>query len=248
MNRIAQLVVLALLISSSARAEFLYGFGNISYNHLDWSEQTELDTGYQEDFGFIEVEGGAAYSWGELYGFYDVENFSETGDQIRVAYKGNANYKTGLGDLRLFGQHYAFHSSDLTISNSVAGFSYRMAGQGWFINPFIGVHGAIAHTDDVESFAGFNGGMAGWSALYSFKVLGQSFWLSSWNEVEFGRKEAYTDVTGEDYDAPSLNGAAGLWWNIIPSMTIGAQFRYSHNKLGYTEGQNAVIYSLRYNF
>ncbi|WP_436405626.1 outer membrane protein OmpK, partial [Escherichia coli] len=30
---------------------------------------------HKDDFGYLELEGGANFSWGEMYGFFDWENF-----------------------------------------------------------------------------------------------------------------------------------------------------------------------------
>ncbi|UGA39833.1 hypothetical protein JOS77_10770 [Chromobacterium haemolyticum] len=44
------------------------------------------------------------------------------------------------------------------------------------------------------------------------------------------------------------NGAIGLWWTPVKSMTAGLQYRYAVNKLGVAGNENAIIYSLKYNF
>lgn len=44
-----------------------YSFINTSINYLDWNKHTEQKT-IQKDFVYLELEGGAGWSWGEFYG------------------------------------------------------------------------------------------------------------------------------------------------------------------------------------
>jgi hypothetical protein len=47
----------------------LWSFANVSVNYLDWSNGTEARTASnaaKSDFMFLEIEGGAGFSWGEF--------------------------------------------------------------------------------------------------------------------------------------------------------------------------------------
>ncbi|MET4695692.1 outer membrane protein OmpK [Endozoicomonas lisbonensis] len=61
------------VMSTSANADYLYGFSNVQLNFMDWTNSTENKT-EQRDFAYLRVEGGSGFSWGELYGFVDVKN------------------------------------------------------------------------------------------------------------------------------------------------------------------------------
>lgn len=53
------------------------GFANISLNYFDWSQWAENKSAHstgKKDFAYLELEEGANFNWGELYGFLDVEN------------------------------------------------------------------------------------------------------------------------------------------------------------------------------
>ncbi len=247
MKKIAIAAAVTMGLSAPASAEYLYGFGNISANYLDWSNGTEQRAGHQEDFVYLELEGGAGFSWGELYGFFDVENVQESSDDLRTAYKGSVAYKLGESGFRAYAQHYATDGQFFSASNTVLGGQYRFEGQGWFVAPWIGAHYTITNPAWNNGFSDFNGGMAGWTAVYNFTAFDQNFWVSNWHEMEFGRVNDYIAVSGESDDT-SMNGAVGFWWNATDAITAGLQYRYAYNKLGTNGNQNALIYSLRYNF
>lgn len=68
-------------LTSIAQADIVLGyqngFANINVNYLDWSHRTvqkSKNTTHKKDFAYIELEGGANFKWGELYGFIDLEN------------------------------------------------------------------------------------------------------------------------------------------------------------------------------
>lgn len=244
------LSVLSAAAALPAQAEYLYGFGNVSVNYLDWSNGTENRSG-KEDFSYLELEGGAGFTWGELYGFADLENLENGADEARTSVKGSIAAKTGLKELRVYGQLYNTNSNSFTAQNSVAGLSYSFSGDNWAFNPWVGFHHTITTKtfgpEATGSFSGMNGGMLGWSAMYNFKAFGQSFMVSNWHETEFAREDAYLAMSGES-DELTANGALALWWNVTDSVTTGVQYRYAYNKLGQTGHDNAMIYTLKYNF
>ncbi|PSW19626.1 hypothetical protein C9I98_12000 [Photobacterium sanctipauli] len=234
-------VVAATVAAVPAQAEYLYGFGNVSVNYLDWSNGTENRSG-KEDFLYLELEGGAGFTWGELYGFFDLENVQDGAGETRAASKGSIAVKTGLDELRVYAQTYSTENGGWHVRNNVLGLSYNMSGDGWFFNPFVGFH----HTN-TAGFVGMNGGMAGWVAGYNFNAFGESFMVSNWHETEFARKDGYVAASGESDDL-TANGAIALWWNATDTITTGVQYRYAENKLGQSGYDNAVIYTVKYNF
>ncbi|PSW35237.1 hypothetical protein C9J21_01890 [Photobacterium phosphoreum] len=241
------LSVVAAATTFPAQAEYLYGFGDMSVNYLDWSNGTEeRANGFKKDFWYLELEGGAGFTWGELYGFADLENLEKGSDKVSTSLKGSIAYKTGIAELRVYGQVYNTNSAGFTAQNNVLGLSYAFNGDGWFFNPFIGFHHTMTTAGD-KSFGGMNGGMFGWSAGYNFNAFGEKFMISNWHESEFGRNDKYMIVAGEG-DHVTANGAIAFWWNATENVTTGIQYRYAFNKLGNKGNQNAMIYTVKYNF
>lgn len=229
-----------LLLSHSSFAAYQWGFADMSLNRLDWSSDTE-NKSTKRDFNYLELEGGAQHSWGELYGFFDIENIGKKGEEVRTAGKGAIRYYLGTSNISLYGHIYNFTSLGFSEQNRVFGFGYQLTGKGWWFKPFIGIH-------DVSQtyFSGSNGFMGGWIIGYQFKISSQSFSFTDWHECEFARKDEYADANGRI--SVGQNGAAALWWDVIPQVTLGLQWRYAVDKLG-TEGMmNAGIGTLRYNF
>ena len=245
-------VLAAATAITPAQAEYLYGYGNVSANYLDWSKGSEDRSGFLGDFSYLELEGGAGFSWGELYGFADLEIPNENSSEVRSSVKAAIDVKTGLGGLNGYGQYYNTNSNGFTAQNSVVGLSYKFEGNWGFVKPWVGFDHSITTSSDfmtkeIKGFSGLNGGMAGVTAVYNFKAFEQNFMLSTWNEVEFARVDEYLAVSGETDDL-SLNGATAVWWNITDHFTTGIQYRYAHNKLGTKGYSNAMIYSVKYNF
>ncbi len=243
------LSVLATTAAVPAQAEYLYGFGSISVNYLDWSHNTtERSPATKKDFTYLELEGGSGYTWGELYGFADIENLENGIDEARTSLKGSIAWKTGIEELRLYGQLYNTNSKGFTAQNTVAGVSYNFAGNGWFFNPWVGFHHTIT-TNQYENtnFGGMNGGMFGWTLGYNFDLAGQKFTLSNWHESEFARTAEYQAMAGET-DQLSMNGAVAFWWHATDIITTGVQYRYADNKLGQVKLDQAVVYTVKFNF
>ncbi|MBM7036449.1 outer membrane protein OmpK [Vibrio ulleungensis] len=236
---LAAVGVLAATLSLPSHAEYLYGWGDVSLNYLDWSNGTESRSGKQ-DFGYLELEGGAGFTWGELYGFADFEN--QDGD-MAMSTKGSIAVKTGLEELRVYAQTYSTENQGFHARNTVAGLSYNLGGDSWYFNPFVGGH----YTNTV-GFAGFNGGMVGWVAGYNFNLGSQAFSISNWHETEFARSSDYIGDGEGETDDLSANGAIAAWWHATPQVAAGIQYRYAHNKLGQPNTDNAIIYTVKYNF
>jgi hypothetical protein len=231
---------LVLLASPAVFAEYQWGFADLNLNYLNWDKGTE-EKSTKTDFTFLEIEGGAQHSWGELYGFYDVENVGKTGDEMRTAAKGSARYYLGNSNISLYAHVYNFTSQGFAEQNRVVGFGYQFVEGAFWFKPFLGVH-EVSQT----FFNGYNGFMTGWVLGYSFKVNGQSLAINNWHEIEFARREAYALSNGNS--KTSHNGAASIWWNVSSNYSLGLQWRYAVDKLGTAGTMNATITTLKYSF
>ncbi len=229
----------------------LYTFKDVSINHLNWSKSSEKKTAYR-DFTYLEVEGGAGWTWGEFYGFFDIENplanYEDTSAKgLRIALKPILDIKL-YENIYFHIQDYYLNSELFYVNNLVSGISYKLAsGNNFWMKPFIGVH----YQDDTY-FHGFNGYMFGWQFYYNFKILNENFTLFQWHEMEFQRAKEYYQLSDGspkgDGKSNGINGALSFWYNINESFTTGLQYRYTSNKLGYDEDLSAVIYSFKYYF
>ncbi len=155
-----------LAIPVVSHAEFKGGFADIGVHYLDWTSRTTEKSStksHKDDFGYLEFEGGANFSWGEMYGFFDWENF----------YNGRHN-KPGSE------QRYTFKNTNRIYLGDT----------------------------------GFN---------------------------------LYLHAYGT-YGSEGLNGAVALWWNATSHITTGIQYRYADDKLGEDFYQDAIIYSIKFNF
>lgn len=84
-----------LAIPAVSHAEFKGGFADIGVHYLDWTSRTTEKSStksHKDDFGYLEFEGGANFSWGEMYGFFDWENFyngrhNKPGSEQRYTFK-----------------------------------------------------------------------------------------------------------------------------------------------------------------
>ena len=238
------------LVSGSAQANLFkpsWSFADVSVNYLDWSAGTEKrNNGGKEDFVFLEVEGGVGYSWGEFYGFYDLENpgndrEDEDGKEERVAAKATSHIYLGSTPFSLYGQVYHFNSKGFYETNTVLGLGYRFnSDSGFWIKPWIGMH----YVDSDTGYSGSNGVMAGWVAGYPFQAMGQNFMVTNWTELEMNRASEYEAGNGDF----GINGALALWWNATANISAGLQYRYAHEKLGFDGYNNATITTLKYTF
>ena len=248
--RNATIALATLTAAATASADYLYGFGNVSISRLDWSSQTEKKTDHK-DFTYLEAEGGAGFTWGEVYGFIDLENPHKSNkDGRRVAMKGNTRINLGDTGFNLYAQIYDLSTDGFNEQNRILGFGYNFTGDNYFFKPFLG-----AHNVNNNDYSGANGYMLGWVAGYNFKALGENFSVTNWHEIEFNRSSRYHRDIDDNYQpidgtAPKngYNGAVALWWDATDSITAGLQYRYANNKLGNNRYQNAMIYTLKYNF
>ena len=228
------------LFINSIHADYKFGFGDVSVNYLDWDTQTE-DKSTKEDFTFVEIEGFGQFSWGEVYGFFDIENFGVAEQDLRTANKGVLRYYLGKSNWSLFLQQYTFMSHGFGEQNRVVGIGYQLGSEKWWFKPFIGLHDVVQ-----TYYTGANGYMLGWIAGYNFQLARQSFTLSNWHETELKRNQDYADGNGGK--TTSQNGAVSLFWNIKPEVAVALQWRYAVDKLGTDGAQSALIYTVKYNF
>ena len=219
-----------------------YSFKNISINYLDWTTNTE-DATPQKDFAYLELEGGAGFSWGEFYIFFDIENPTKSWDDepagdTRLAFKPVLDVNV-VDNFALHIQDYNLQSKDFFVSNLVVGVSYKVSTDfGLWIKPFIG-----PHYQESTYYSGLNGYMAGWALLYDFKITKEKFSISQWHEHTFDRDSE------DGYDGNiGTQGALAFWWHPIDELTTGIQYRYASYELGSNEYQDGLIYSLKYNF
>lgn len=244
------IIVLSILISAKTYSKQLWGFANVSYNFLNWSERTTEVTS-KADFSYLELEGGAGFEWGQIYGFFDYENFAnhatDTADSTqkgrRTAMKVIAQYKI-WDNLHLYGHVYNFIEDEFGDQNRVMGLSYILNWKGLMFNPWIGIHDETKALRCCETDSGFNGYTAGWVALYNFKLWKQDFRVANWNEIEFDRNPNF----GPSGEQVGWNGALSFWYTPIKEITTGVQYRYADQKLGSARFVHAWIFSLKYNF
>jgi len=215
-----------------------YTFKNVSVNYLDWTSKTEKNTSHK-DFTYLELEGGAGFSWGEFYMFFDIENPTkswndEASQSLHLVFKPVLNINL-IENLSLHIQDYNFHSKEFYVSNLITGIAYKINTDfGLWIKPFIGTH-----YQSSTYFSGFNGYMAGWTLLYNFDIKQQKFSISQWHEYTLNRKNNLH--TG-------IQGALAFLWHPVDDIATGLQYRYAIHELGSEKYQDAFIYSLKYNF
>lgn len=229
-----------LLFAGTASAAYEWGFGDVSLNHLAWDAPTKAKS-TKSDFDYLEFEGGAQYSWGETYGFFDIENIGRRGEVLRTAAKGSLRYYLGKSGFSAYGHVYNFTQPGFAEQNRVYGFGYQVTGKNWWVKPFLGFH-------DVTQtyFNGSNGFMGGWVVGYGFKIGRQEFLAADWHELEFARRDDYAFANGNRH--VSQNGALSLWWSATKNVNPGVQWRYAVDKLGTAGEMNAAIFTLKYLF
>lgn len=235
--------VLAAGFSASASADYQYGFGNVSISRLDWTDKTEDHTkNRKKDFTFLEIEGGAGFDWGEVYGFFDLENPHKSneesdGDGRRTAMKGTLRYNLGQTGFNIYGHIYDFSSAGFDEQNRLLGVGFNYQNANFFWKPFV-----AANNTETTFFSGYNGLVAGWVLGYNFNLLEQNFMFTNWHEYEFDRDTQYQEGKKD-----GQNGAVALWWNANKKITLGIQYRYADDKLGESTYQDGMVYTLKYN-
>ncbi len=256
----------AMAFSTTAAMAADWSWSDVSVNYLNWTDRAERVSnsgafGYKKDFVYLELEGGMGGAWGDLYGFFDIENptknannTSDNRSDRRTALKIVGRYNlTKLGDFPLmaYAHVYDFVDNGFNDQNRVLGFSTDIKSGKLTISPWIGVH------QESKSGVGTmnNGGMAGYTLLFPFEYNGYNFMLSQWHEMEFSRKDDYL-VYGNNLAGQTKlsdlrtgqNGAIGLTWNVNKQFATSLTYRYARNKLGTAGYEDAWIFSAKYNF
>lgn len=242
---VVALSVLAAAAAVPAQAEYLYGFGNVYADYLTWTNGTQGYNGVdvsegRDDHITIGAEGGAGFSWGEIYGFYEYEKVNRASTERSQAAKFSMHYKVA-GNVTAYGQIYDYSENGagnaFDEQNRVLGLGYvGLAGQNYWFKPWIGVNEVTTGNSEAS---GLNGGMLGWSAGYNFSVAGQPLMVTNWNEVEFARNDAYEIAQN---GSTGLNGGVSLWYDINDRVYTGLTYRYFANKLGVDGYGDAVIF------
>lgn len=229
------------------------GFANISLNYFDWSQRAENKSAHstrKKDFAYFELEGGANFNWGELYGFFDVENpfhqrKTELSRNQRYAVKTTGRFYLGNSGFNLYGHLYGIWSlpgykygGNFHEINTLYGFGYNFSRGNFWLKPFLALHYV-----DQSFYSGHNGYVIGWVAGYSFQLWSQNFSITNWHEMEFNRAKRYGNGGKE-----GINGAIALWWTPFETLSAGIQYRYADNKLGDDFYHDGIIYTIKYNF
>ena len=253
-------VAVASLFSATASADHKYSWGNVSLNYLDWDAKTENTHG-KDDFPYIELEAGAGFTWGDLYGFIDFESpdrlfadkdsDKDPSDAHRIAAKIVGTRKLGETGFSAYGQVYHLSSDGFAVTNVVGGAAYDYRNGGFWIRPWLGKHYQIQ-----TYYSGDMGFMGGVTWTYNFKLFGEKFMAAQWHEYEFKRDGQHflgKDDNGNiiqvgDGRSEGHNGAVSIWWHMTDALTTGFQYRYADHKLGSNAYIDAFIYSIKYNF
>lgn len=257
-----------IILSASAIAEekkdssYLYSFGGIYADSQQWTHGAapikgadgKVNAGSRDQV-VIGVEGGAGFTWGEIYGFYDVEAVDAKEYETKTSLKGTAHIYLGGSGFSFYNQVYNHTNKNQSEQNFVHGIGYTaLAGESWFFKPFIGVHNIQNHDkfSPNQDINGHNGYMAGWLAVKRFSIGSQNFSVVNWHEIEFERNDAYAENQG---GKTGQQGALGAYWHINQNWKTGIAYRYFENKLG-IHGQSggtqnygdALIYRIQYDF
>lgn len=237
MKKFAALAAVSAFLVTPVMAEQLYSFGSASLNYLDWDDGSN-------DMPFLELEGGAGYTWGEVYGFVDFENPLK--NYASTFAKGQVDFNLGEGNWMLHTHAVAGAADfDVNFADFFAGVAYKFSNESgaWF-KPYLA---ARVTTDNFADYDGFNGYQFGFAWAYPMNIGNQSFTLSQWHETDFGRDSGYW----ADGNGMGHNGAISAWWNAYQSMQVGMQYRYvDHANAGgvgarYNDGWIATV---KYNF
>ena len=245
-----------------AKAEYLFGFGNMYLDYQAWNHGFGNDN---DNFGndiedrnqaVLGIEGGAVFDWGQVYGFYDYEGVDRAGDDRGASLKGTIHYNLAESGASLYAQVYntdadknGFHEQ-----NRVLGLGYTaLKGDNWAFTPFLGFH-HINQSSNGSSNSGNNGGMFGYSGFYNTTIANQNITFSTWNELEFARNDKYSDAQSKTFGSKDsseswgLNGSLNAMWHVTEDWSTGVLYRYTVNKLARKDYQDLIIYRVQYSF
>jgi nucleoside-specific outer membrane channel protein Tsx len=143
------LLALSLISGSTLAHADNWSFANVSANYLDWSSRTTEQSG-KKDFGYLEAEGGMGGNWGDVYGFFDLENPGKSGDGLngydrRYTTKAIGRFNlTQVGNVpvQLYAHVYDTRGNNFFSQNRVLGLSTELKYGNLTIKPFIGAQRA----------------------------------------------------------------------------------------------------------
>jgi len=243
-------IIAQLNANDTITSQLKYSFINVNLNYLDWNHNTE-NSSAKRDFSYIGLEGGFGYKRIDIYAFLNVENPTHnyntpSPSDLRFTSLIDSDIEI-KNNFKIHFHNYYLNSDSFYVSNSVLGIGYKLnTNFGLWLRPYIGFH----YTKDTY-YNGLNGYMGGWIFNYSFNLINLDFNLSQWNEIEFKRDKDFYLLNNKpigDGESWGLNGAISLWLNLNKTMSIGTQYRYAKNKLGYSNYQSAMIYTLKYSY
>ncbi|GAL33057.1 putative exported protein [Vibrio maritimus] len=134
--------VVAAVAAVPASAEYLYGFGGVYLDHQSWDHGPNAIQDGQDGKGrnqfVLGIEGGAGFTWGELYGFYDRESVEKSSSEQKNSMKGTAHIYLGDSGVSLYGQVYHHDNPAQSETNRVLGLGYTaLKGDNWFFKPWL---------------------------------------------------------------------------------------------------------------
>ncbi|KEQ13863.1 hypothetical protein GZ77_16525 [Endozoicomonas montiporae] len=223
----------------------LYGWAKLKYDYQALDHGTEnVNRPNQQLLG---IEGGSAFDWGEFYGFYDLEGIDRNSANRNQVVNLEAHYYLADTGLSLFGKVYSINSTHNNETNQFLGLGYTgLQGNNWWFKPWLASHYVNVNNEfDNLKYSGFNGLALGWTAAYRFNVGSQNFFLGNWNEIEFERNGKYARA---NHGKTGVNGAVSLGWNATDKISLELAYRYFHNKLGYNNLGDAIVYRVAYSF
>ena len=240
-----------LAIPVVSHAEFKGGFADIGVHYLDWTSRNYrkiVDQITKMILVILNLKVALTLVEECSQVLRLQENFyngrhNKPGGRRRYTFK---NTTVFLGDtgfnlyLHAYGTYGSANRVNFHDDMFLYGIGYNFTGSGWWFKPFF----AKRYTDQTY-YTGDNGYVAGWVAGYNFMLGSEKFTLTNWNEYEFDRDATYAAGNG---GKEGLNGAVALWWNATSHITTGIQYRYADDKLGEDFYQDAIIYSIKFNF
>lgn len=243
---VALSILTAATTALPAHADYLYGFGNVYTDYLTWTNGNgvfdKLDVSdTRDDHITLGAEGGAGFTWGEIYGFYEYEKLNKGSDLRAQAAKFTIHYKI-YNNITAYAQVYDLNDNAFGgEQNRILGFGYvGLANEKYWFKPWVGFHDASL--EEQAGASGLNGGMLGWTAGYNMTIAGQPFLITNWNEIEFGRTKEYRAAVNTS--KTGINGGLSLWYDITDNFYTGLTYRYFSNKLGVDGYGDALIFRL----
>ena len=213
----------ALCLTGAAQAAPTYTFGSASVNMLDWKDNAH------KDYAFVELEGGAGFNWGEVYGFVDLENAGKDTQAYFAKATARVNMAKGI---QAYFQFNDWNDGNFQTQNRIMGLGTSYEKGSFWVKPFVGVNQEQVTGKGARS----NGYVAGYVA--GMQVT-QNISVTNWHETFMGR---------EDSQKNGHNGAVAAWYALDKTWTTGVQYRYATSNLGNEGFSKGLIYTIKANF